>query len=351
MNWRQALRRAPRILSKSVFANLLPADLFNPQLDLNASRKLFSQFVRMVEIENHSYCNRTCWFCPNAQLDRRSSNTLMRSAVYEKILADLKSIDYSQTFSWSRYHEPFAHDSIYDRIGLARRALPRAHLLVISNGDYLNRDSLRRLEDVGLDRMMLDLYLPEGKERDQSEIRGALDKFASRTGLNLTPIGAYDYYCEGTRVHVTMGIPFYSATNMSTRGGLVRIQELDHFQRTAVCFNPVHSVTVDYNGKCVLCCQVRSDSPHHRDAIFGDLTDDRYSLFHFYRDLARARHGLVSPGPKLGACTTCTISGLGPNRLARRKTIASLAAFLPGVQPVFRAALKRASHRRKYEVA
>ncbi|HEV2489436.1 MAG TPA: radical SAM protein [Candidatus Acidoferrales bacterium] len=350
MHWGQAVRRAPKILAKSALANLLPAELFDPQVDLTTSRELFSLFVRMVEIENHSYCNRTCWFCPNAQLDRRSGNTLMQPSVYEKILLDLQSIDYSQTLSWSRYHEPLAHDSIYDRIAQARQRLPLAHLLVISNGDYLNRDSLRKLEDAGLDRMMLDLYLPDGKERDAPEIRAALDKFAARTGLDLAPVGDYDYRCEGTKVNITMGIPLYSAANMSTRGGLVKIQELDHFQRTAVCFNPMHSVTVDYNGKCVLCCQVRSDSPRHQDATFGDLSSSGYGLFHFYRDLAPARRGLLSPGPKLGACSTCTISGVGPNRLARRKSIAFLAAHFPGVQPAFRAALKRASRHRKYEL-
>jgi hypothetical protein len=351
MDWGQAVRRAPKILAKSLLANLLPSELLDPQVDLSTSRKLFSEFVRMVEIENHSYCNRTCWFCPNARLDRRSSNILMQDSVYEKILSNLESIGYSQTFAWSRYHEPLAHDSIYDRIALARRRLPRAHLLVISNGDYLNRDTLQKLEDAGLDRMMLDLYLPDGQERDAAEIRSALEKFRSRTGLALSPIGDYDSRCLGSKISITMGIPLYSAANMSSRGGLVKIDGLENFQRTAVCFNPVHSVTVDYNGKCVLCCQVRSDSPQHQVATFGDLTQPGYGLFHFYRDLSRARRGLLSPGPKLGVCKTCTISRVGPNRLARRPAVAAFAAFVPGVHPAFRAAMRRASRHRRYELA
>lgn len=338
------------ISAKSAFANLLPADAFDPAADLSTVRKLFSTYVRVVEIENHSYCNRICWFCPNSQIDRHSANILMADTVYEKILSDLQSINYSQTLIWSRYHEPLAHESIYPRIAQARGRLPKAHLVLVSNGDYLNRETLRRIEDAGTDRMMLDLYLPDGKERDPSEIRSGLDKFQTRTGLQLVPLKDYDFRCLGTNVNITMGIPCYTGANMSTRGGLVEVSELSGYQRTAVCFNPLHSITVDYSGACVLCCQVRSDSPKHRDAVLGDLTDPNYSLFDFYRDLAAARRSLLAPGPKLGVCKTCTISDAGPDRLARRPAVAAFAARIPGFAPAFRAVMKRASRARKYEL-
>lgn len=348
--WVRALRNSLKILAKSAFANLLSREVFDPEVDLGTARELFATFVRVVEIENHSYCNRTCWFCPNAQIDRHSNNSLMDDGVYEKILRDLESAGYSQTLAWSRYHEPLAHESIYERIAQARRRLPRAHLVIISNGDYLNRETLRKIEDVGTDRVMLDLYLPDGKERDPLEIQNGLEKFRARTGLELAPLGDFDFRCLGTKVNITMGIPSYTAANMSTRGGLVDVKELRHYQRTSVCFNPLHSVVIDYTGKCMLCCQVRSDSPLHQEAVFGDLNDASYTLFHFYRDLAAARRGLLAPGPKLGVCRTCTIGAVGPDRLARRPAVAAFAARIPGLHAAFRAAVKRASRSRKYEL-
>jgi hypothetical protein len=343
------LKNGLKILAKSAFANLLPREVFDHKADMGTVRELFRTYVRVVEIENHSYCNRTCWFCPNAQIDRHSDNILMADAVYDRILGDLESISYSQTLAWSRYHEPLAHESIYDRLAQVRRRLPRAHLVVISNGDYLNRQTLRRIEDAGVDRLMLDLYLPEGKERDPSEIQSGLEKFSTRTGLQIVQVTDYDFRCDGTKVNITMGIPSYTGVNMSTRGGLVQVKELRHYQRTSVCFNPLHSVVVDYTGECVLCCQVRSDSPLHRDAVIGNLNVPGYTLFHFYRDLAAARSSLLAPGPKLGVCKTCTISDTGPDRLARRPQVASFAAHIPGLHSVFRAAVKRASRNRKYQ--
>ena len=344
------MNRLLTIAVKSVAANLLPEDLFDPGLDLASVRRLFATYVRVVEIENHSYCNRTCSFCPNAQIDRRSVNHLLTGSVYEKILSDLSSIDYAQSLIWSRYHEPLAHDSIVERIAQARRAMPKAHLVLVSNGDYLNREFLRRLEQAGADRIMLDLYLPEGRERDAVVIDRELKKFTDRTGLHLSPNGNYEFRCGGSRIDITMGVPLYTAANMSTRGGLVQVTELMAHQRTAVCFNPLHSVVIDYNGKGMLCCQVRSDAPQHAESVIGNLSDPAYGIFHLYRDLAPARRGLLTPGPKLGVCRTCTVSAVGPDRLARRQSVASLASRVPGVQAGLRLAVRFASRQRKYEI-
>lgn len=338
-----------RVLSKSVVANLLPPEVSDPQADLATLRGLFSTFVRVVEIENHSYCNRVCPFCPNSFLDRRSQNVLMLDSLYNRILDDLASIEYNQALVWSRYHEPLAHSSIFERVARARARLPKAYLVLVSNGDYLNHESLQQLESADADRLMLDLYLPEGHERDLAEIETEKRKFAARTGLVLSPIGEFDYRCCGSRIQITMGVPRYTGEHVSTRGGLVDVVHLRTYQRHTVCFNPLHSVVVDFNGKGMLCCQVRSDSPLQSSAIIGDLMQPGYTLFHLYGDLAPARAGLLAPGPKDGACRTCNVSAVGPDKLARRPAIAGIVSRLPGLQPLFRSAVRRFARHRKYE--
>lgn len=338
-----------RVLSKSLVANLLPPQVLDPQADLATLRALFSTFVRVVEIENHSYCNRVCSFCPNSFIDRRSQNVLMQDSLYNRILDDLAGIEYSQALVWSRYHEPLAHTSIFERVARARARLPKAYLVLVSNGDYLNRESLQQLEGAGADRLMLDLYLPEGHERDLAEIESEKKKFAARTGLVLSPIGEFDYLCSGSRIKITMGIPRYTGQHVSTRGGLVNVAHLRTYQRRTVCFNPLHSVVVDFNGKGMLCCQVRSDSPLQSSAIIGDLAQPCYTLFHFYRDLAPARAALLAPGPKDGVCRTCDVSAVGPDSLARRPAIARIVSHLPGVLLLFDAAARRVARHRKYE--
>ena len=195
-------QRAAKVLQKAAFVHLLPRDLLDPGISIDRARELFAQYVDLVEIENHSFCNRVCWFCPNSFLDRRRSNTILSSAVYERILDDLAEIDYRGTLSWSRYHEVLAESSVYERIAEARRRLPRARLVAISNGDYMKRDTLGRLEAAGLDRLILDLYLAPGRERDADALAAGLRRFRRRTAAELVEDGPYDYRVAGTRMKV-----------------------------------------------------------------------------------------------------------------------------------------------------
>jgi len=344
------MKRFLSILSKSIFANLLPEDLFRSDVSMEVTRFLFSRYVSVVEIENHNYCNRTCWFCPNAQIDRRNTTTLLPECLFDKILDNLASIDYAQSLVWSRYHEPLAHESIFDRLRKARLQLPKAHLVLISNGDYLNRLTLKKLEETGVDRMMLDLYLPDGKERDLTVAKTELGKFSARTGLEVVgPLEGFDYRLKGSPICINMGIPCFTTRNISTRGGLVDVPSLVNYQRTATCFSPLHSLVIDYNGKCVLCCQTRSDATLHRNAIIGDLNAAGYSLFHFYRDLAPARSALVAPGPKNGVCKTCAVSANGPDRLGRRASWSKVASLIPGLPAAFDLGVRIGRRHRRFE--
>jgi hypothetical protein len=319
-----------KLAAKSALVNLLPAELLEVNVSIEQSRQLFARFVDVVEIENHSYCNRVCWFCPNVFLDRRSATHLMDDELFARILTDLSSIAFARTLVWSRYHEPLANESIYGRIKQARSALPNALLVVTSNGDYLDRDAVAKLEEVGLDRLLLDLYLPEGREDDPEELTAAVNKFRKRTGLTVLEREPREYAVTGSRIAITMGAPLYSPESISTRGGLMDIPKKGSYRRSAVCLAPLRHVVIDYNGMGMLCCQTRSDSREQQEAIIGDLSRRGYSLFHYYRDLATARAALLSPGPKGGVCESCDVSDDGPDTLARRAWIAAALRRLPG---------------------
>ncbi len=77
--------------------NLLPAELCDPHADLETARALFVEYVGLVEIGNHSFCNRICWFCPNVFIDRRSVNHLRTDTLLDKIFSELGAIDYRGT--------------------------------------------------------------------------------------------------------------------------------------------------------------------------------------------------------------------------------------------------------------
>jgi len=287
-------------LAKSLFVNSLPADLLRSDAPIERVKNLFKTYVAVVTIENHSYCNRTCWFCPNVFLDRRSANHIMPDDVYKKIIGDLASIQYDKAIVWSGYLEPLAHPSICDRVAQARVALPHAYLVIITNGDYLNRETLERLEAAKLDNLTVNLYLPDGKEDDEGELSVALQHFQRRIGLSLIKCGPRNYVVRGSRIKTPVRAALFTHESMLNRAGLLDIPKTHAYRRKAVCIEPIRHAVIDYEGKGMLCCMTRSDAPQHKSAIFGDLSLPDYSLFHYYRDLAPARMALVSPGPKGG---------------------------------------------------
>lgn len=271
----------------------------------------------------------------------------MPDALFKKLVRDLQSINYSQTLVWSRYHEPMADDSIYGRLAEARRCLPEAYLVLTSNGDYLNKKSLALLEQAGLDRLLLDLYLPDHKERDLDELAASLAKFRKRTELVVEERGPREYVIAGSPIKITMGAPIYTQENMSTRGGLMEIPKSKEYKRRAACFAPVHHVVIDYNGRGMLCCQARSDAVQHSGAVIMDLNKPENSLFHFFRALAGARAGLVSPGEKGGLCLTCDRSDDGPDKLGRNAKVAAFAGAVGLSKAIEAARISR--RKRRYE--
>ena len=89
--------KSARLVGKAVYANTLPDDLLTSEMSIERAKDPFARYVDLVEIENHNYCNRTCWFCPNVSIDRRSANHLMSDALFEQIISDLESIGDTET--------------------------------------------------------------------------------------------------------------------------------------------------------------------------------------------------------------------------------------------------------------
>src|SRR2546423_3200780 len=109
---------------------------FRFDLPRDEALALFRDHVELIEFETISYCNRTCSFCPNSFIDRRSEKLSMPDSAWAAILDGLRDVGYSRTLVWSRYSEPLSEPAIVGRIRQARAAAPRARICVNSNGDY-----------------------------------------------------------------------------------------------------------------------------------------------------------------------------------------------------------------------
>ena len=274
------------------------------------AQKLFKASVKMVEIETFSYCNRRCWFCPNAQIDRFSKNIQMDEALYLRILNTLAQVNYNQVISFSRYNEPLADRVILKRLEQARAILPKAKLHTNTNGDFLTADYIQDLYQHGLNSLKIQVYLSKDEPYNDAEVLTKLKKKAELLGFPYQIVGCKNgLRHEAKIIYQDMNISIYSRNfNLDgcSRGDLVDVRRA--FRRTSPCLSPFRDLYIDYNGKAMPCCNLRSDAPEHQDFIVGDL--NQQSLFQIYAagPLVEWRRRLIGFGPKKNPCSNCGFS-------------------------------------------
>lgn len=287
-------------IEQAHFAHGLPVD---------ASRRLFKKSINLVEVEVFSYCNRRCWHCPNSVIDRQTKNIYLDKGLYEKILNDLKSIDYDKTFACSHYNEPLADDIILERISLARRSLPRALIHINTNGDYLTREFLARLYDAGLRSIIVMAYTDNGESYDDEKTRASSARLMEKIGVSLsmtedTPGENIGFFGRFKDMRINMhGRNFLS--NGTNRGGLVPIPS--RYTRLSPCLIPFNRITIEYDGSVMPCCNLRGDHPDHRAHIISRLGKDSGNIFEIYVSAVYVnwRRKVARYGPKDRPCDIC----------------------------------------------
>lgn len=309
-----------RIFGKDMFHTLvyrmpdvlsLRAEHFVSELTSCQRKDLFRQSVRFIEVESQSYCNRICWFCPNALVDRRSTRHYLDPAIYTRLLKDLRSVNFRHRFSFSRYNEPFADEVIFDRIAEARSALPGAYLEIFSNGDYLDPARLERARILGVDELLVGIYLPNEATWTEVVAERFLERAIGRFQLSAgarqeIPGERIEYRFRLRRMRIRVFCPNYARYG-STRGGTIHGVPISLEPRRSPCLYPVTDVYVDYNGAVMPCCHLRSDVTEHEGCSFGRLTTSPGSVFDVWtsESAARWRRALSHYAPKEGPCRTC----------------------------------------------
>ena len=279
-----------------------------PDASPELKRHVFLANVTRVEIETHAKCNRICSFCPNSIMDRRRNQTVADAAMLDRVFDDLGAAGYQRQICVARYSEPLTNKPyLSERLASARHRVPRAELAITTNTDYLRREDLEKLRDLGLDTMYMSLYLRDREAWTLDLARAYGERVAKKLDLRIvaqheTPVSVdCKYEFEGIRITSTChnwdqyGID---------RGGLVQVY--GGRKRVGPCRDPFQTFVIDYNGTVTPCCCVRSDLAAHGRYLMGDLSDPGVSIFDVYVGrLAEWRRGVVAFGEKASPCSTC----------------------------------------------
>lgn len=291
-------------------------DHFRYISDRQRAVALFKASVQFVEIEIHSYCNRTCDFCGNSFLDRRSRKTLMDPAIYSKVMDDLASIDYRGVIWYSRYNEPTSDRPLFiERLREARAKLPNARLQTFTNGDYLTGEYIEALRDAGLNELFIMAYLAKGKRPTVLNFLIVMVSRLIKLGLPWKFVAINRAEVDIPGIHVTYSFHNFLKTGTNRGGALSTGHIID---RKSPCTYPITNIYVDYNGSMVPCCDIRSDYEPHKDCVVYKLTPQN-SIFDGYANskLVLWRRDLTRFGQKNFPCNSCSNQTYADKRMRR----------------------------------
>lgn len=286
------------------------AEMYAPLTDPVRQRALFSQSVRRIEVETHSYCNRRCDYCPNVVGDRLGPNVRIKPSIWQKLLVGLAEVDFAHAVVLNSYNEPLYDRAILDRIAELRAAVPRARIMIYTNGDYLTPAYVDELAAAGLDYMHVSIHLKQGDRYSDLYVLNRIAEISHRTGLQarFTHLRGNDSIIakfDTPKLTVeTRAINF--AKHGNDRGGLIPALSPAN-PRTDPCTFVFQHFHMGYTGNVVPCCHIRSDRPEHAAHVVGNLdrADSIFDIF-FGAKAAAWRRGLLHDRAKSGPCATCS---------------------------------------------
>jgi hypothetical protein len=293
---------------KKLLGSEIDSDLFEYNLSLEKNKNLFKQFVKIVNIETFSYCNRHCSYCPVSLLETKK-NSYLKDSYLNQIINNLKEINYSNKISLNLYNEPLSDKSIFDTIYKLRQSLPDATIFFNSNGDYLTKEILEKLSNLGLNSIHITLHtLPKEEYSDEKSLI-KIKKFYDKLGFDYTiDTQKKDQYIRTSfhfnELFVSIETTNYAEYGESRAGSLDNLVETK--KRDWPCARPYREFTLFSNGHAYPCCQIYAPLDNDKNSV-GSL-ENYNSIFELYcsKGLASLRKHLHGYGTKKSPCDVCT---------------------------------------------
>lgn len=276
--------------------------LLTKNVSVDERVQIFNEYVTIVNIETSSYCNRSCSYCPVAYHGSRNQR-LMDDELFEKIVAELKAIDYRGIFTLSLFNEPLADRDILHRAAHIRRECPCSYIRFNSNGDYLDKDFLNELGRSGVNEMLITQHMNEGEVYTDQLALEKIDKFFKRMNMDYKVkkiVPGHNVTCDMLWNQMRLLVVTNNwEIDGNDRGGEVKQLSLE--QRTAPCCTPFREMTIDVDGNVRFCWNAYINTEYMANVADKQLVD-----IYFSDEMVEIRREHLSWGTKKGICRGCS---------------------------------------------
>ncbi len=239
----------------------------------------------LVEIETLNRCNGECDFCPCNRFDDPRELCRMTPELFNSIMNQLAELDYTGRVALYSNNEPLLDPRIFEFAAQARRALPKAHVYLFTNGTLLTLEKFVRLIP-NLDTLVIDVY------------------YSGEEGLpeNIRPIAEYCTEHEELQTKVKIQLIDRHAIR-NNRGGKSKNRcETHHF--ACPCDFPFIQLVIRPDGKVSLCCNDGTG-----EYTMGDLKSERIVDVWRGEKFQRIREAGRNTRRATGKCLNCDACG------------------------------------------
>ena len=249
---------------------------------INPFKKLFKE----IEFETLSYCNRKCDYCPNSSWERfgADNNFFMNEKVFITLIQQLKDLGFKGQIAPHLYGEPMSDPRLTKWIQHIRNELKECRIKIVTNGDYLNKESYNKIINAGVDVIFVSKHSKQLKKK----CRELLDSLNE----------------EEYKKHIVFN-DFYSDFNenqdkLSNRGGDINIKS-DNKKPPVNCIYSTYPV-INTFGDLIICCQ-----DFHSKYIFGNIMDNHLSDIWYDKNNLSLRKRIFKSKFDLQICQTCVM--------------------------------------------
>lgn len=279
--------------------------------------------INHVQVQTISWCNRSCAFCPSQKFPRKLE--FMSLETYQRVLDELASLGFSGRFSPYLQGEPLLDNRMPELVAMARHALPRAKILIQSNGDALTVEKGLALFEAGLHKLIINCYDNNGDQvsRVQNIVREIVgrqpDIGFKKSGLlhNFNLMLRSERHGQIRREIAIEDKTWWKEDTAENWAGNIAGSLPEPLRKA--CFRPFNQLYVHYNGNVVLCC-----CDWKGEVIFGNLLEASLAEVYSSPLPTQYRENLAKKSRRMKLCEVCNYRG---NQLLQDRLMASLAGL------------------------
>lgn len=280
-------------------------------------------FPRMVQIQTHTACNAACVFCPHPKASKLLPQGRMDEALFRKIVEEIEVQNATLRISPYLMNEPFLDPAILEKARFIKQRVPRASVVLTTNGSLLSKDIV---DDLVKNNPLRALYISmQGIEKDAYEASMGGGLVFENTKENIEYlIDARNQCAPNLKIVVTMvktnrinaekAVAYWKSrgidskfTRLENRGGnTAAFDDLNAGGRRIYrdCVRMLKNAYILYNGDIILCC-----TDYYRTKVLGNITDSNISVVWNSEEARELRRSFLRGElESLPRCADCMIS-------------------------------------------